>query len=334
MKILFDHRLPFSLAHGGFQTQIEQSKAGLEKLGVEVEYFRWWDEKQKGDLIHHWTAPSVAYLKMARQQGTPVVVTHLFTATCNRSPMQLAVQAAITRTMLKVPGWGIIRDQLSWRSFQLASQMIVSLDSERKILRNIFDVPNERITNVPYGMHQDFLNAGQPTRTEPYLITTGTITERKRNVELAEMARAAQVPILFVGKPYSQDDPYWKKFATLIDNRFVLHRNHVDGRSEMIRLLQSSRGFVIYSQYENWCLSAHEAVACGIPVLVQDQPWSRECFGDQAHYLDTNGSSQNPARLRAFYDVCPKLSAPKIRLYSWDDVGSQLKACYESVLRS
>jgi hypothetical protein len=38
MKILFDHRLPFSFAHGGAQIQIHQTKATLEKIGVQVEY--------------------------------------------------------------------------------------------------------------------------------------------------------------------------------------------------------------------------------------------------------------------------------------------------------
>ena len=100
----------------------------------------------------------------------------------------------------------------------------------------------------------------------------------------------------------------------------------------MIGLLQSSRGFVIYSQFENWCLSAHEAIACGLPVLVPDLPWSRECVATQASYLDAKPTSQNPAKLRSFYENCPGLSAPAIKLYSWDDVALQLQACYQSLL--
>jgi glycosyltransferase involved in cell wall biosynthesis len=334
MKILFDHPSPFALAHGGFQTQIEQSKAGLERLGVEVEYFRWWDDQQTGDLIHHFTAPTVSYLKMARAKGIPVVVTHLFTATCNRTPLQLKIQAAITRTLLALPGWGMIRDQLNWRSFQMADHLVVSLNAERRILRSVFGLPDERISNVPYGLHRDFLEAGKPSRSETYLITTGTITERKRSVELALMAREAQAPILFVGKPYNRESPYWKKFAELIDNRFVLYRDHVSSQAEMISLLQSSRGFVIFSEIENWCLSAHEAAACGLPVLLPDLPWSRECFAAQANYLDAKNTPQNPAKLRSFYEKCPGLAAPAMKFYSWDDVANQLKACYQSLLKS
>jgi glycosyltransferase involved in cell wall biosynthesis len=331
MKVLFDHPTPFALAHGGLQIQIEQTKAALERRGVEVEHLRWWDDRQTGDLIHYFGAPSPSYLKLAREKNIPVVVTHLFTATCNRSPSQLKIQGMITRSLLALPGWGMIKDQLNWQSFRMADRMIVGLEAERRVLRTVFGLPDHKITSVPLGLHQDFLEAGKPSRSEPCLITTGTITQRKRSVELAVMARQAQVPVLFVGKPYHPDDPYGKEFAALIDNRFVFHRDHVDSRAEMIGLLQSSRGFVIYSQFENWCLSAHEAAACGLPLLVPDLPWSRECFAEKASYLESKNTSQNPASLRSFYENCPSLSAPAIKLYSWDEVASRLEACYRSL---
>src|SRR5208282_3381480 len=107
-------------AHGGFQIQIEQTKAALESRGLEIEYVRWWDDQQTGELIHHFGVPSVSYLKLAREKRIPVVVTHLFTATCNRSLLQLKIQGAITRTMLALPGWGMIKNQLNWESFRLA----------------------------------------------------------------------------------------------------------------------------------------------------------------------------------------------------------------------
>jgi glycosyltransferase involved in cell wall biosynthesis len=332
MKVLFDHPAPFALAHGGLQTQIEQTKAGLERRGVEVEHLRWWDAGQTGQMIHYWGAPSLSYLKAAREKGLPVVVTYLFTATCNRSPWQLKIQGVITRALLALPGWGGIKNRLHWQSFQVADRMIVGLEAERRVLTTVFGLADERITRVPLGLHRDFLETGKPSRSESWLITTGTITNRKRSVELAQLARQAEVPILFVGKPYHSDDPYWKEFLALIDDRFVFHRDHVDTRAEMISLLQSSRGFVIYSQYENWCLSAHEAAACGLPLLVPDLPWSRECFAAGASYLDATMTSQNRDTLRTFYEKCPSLSAPATQLYSWDEVAGQIEACYQSVL--
>ncbi|HUB66406.1 MAG TPA: hypothetical protein VL981_02840 [Candidatus Methylacidiphilales bacterium] len=332
MKILLDHTWPFALAHGGFQTQIEQTRAALERRGLEVEYVRWWDDRQAGDLIHSFGVPSLSYLAAAHEKGLPVVVTHLFTSTCNRTPFQLAVQGAIIRGLLAMPGWGMIRNQLTWLSFRTADRMVIGLEAERRVLRTVFGLADNRIAIVPLGLDEAFLKAGRPSRAEPHLITTGTITERKRSLELAFMARAAQVPILFVGKPYSWESRYWQRFADLIDNRYVLHREHVSDRTEMIGLLKASRGFVIFSQHENWCLSAHEAAACGLPLLVPDQPWSRERFSDQAQYLQPSGTGENSIRLRAFYEKCPCLRPPAIKLYSWDEAVVPLEACYRSLL--
>jgi glycosyltransferase involved in cell wall biosynthesis len=332
MKVLFNHAMPFALAHGGFQVQIEESKAALERRGLEVEFLRWWDDRQKGDLIHHFTAPPAPFLAMAREQGIPSVITHLFTSTCNRSLNHLRAQGAATRVLMRLPLG--IKNQLHWQSFRQADRMVVGLEAESRVLQIVYGLPSDRIALVPLGLHADFLQAGEPSRTEPYLVTTGTITDRKRSIELARMARAAKVPILFVGKPYTPNDAYGREFAKLVDHRFVLHRDHVSDRAEMIGLLKSCRGFVIYSKYENWCLSAHEAAACGLPLLVPDQPWSRERFGAHASYLDPQPTAQNPGKLRAFYDQCPGLPAPAIKLFSWDDAAEKLEACYRSLLRA
>src|SRR5437899_2246901 len=77
MKILFDHPHPFFLAHGGFQTQIEQTKAALEHIGVAVEYVRWWDTAQSGDVIHYFGRAPIAYIQMAHRQNRRVAMAEL-----------------------------------------------------------------------------------------------------------------------------------------------------------------------------------------------------------------------------------------------------------------
>src|SRR5207253_8514081 len=43
---------PFFLAHGGTQTLIESLMSEIARLGVEVEPARWWDDRQRGDILH------------------------------------------------------------------------------------------------------------------------------------------------------------------------------------------------------------------------------------------------------------------------------------------
>jgi glycosyltransferase involved in cell wall biosynthesis len=334
MTILLDHPSPFFLAHGGHQTQIEQTKAALERRGCEVEFLRWWDDSQRPDLIHYFGVPSLSYIQQAHAKGISVVITHLLTATCNRPKWKIRLQGQVIRFLMAMPGWGIIRDQLSWRALRAVDKVIVGLQAEAYVLQTAFGVAREKIAVIPLGLPETFLNLPAPSRDKPYLITTGTITQRKRSVELADMALAAKVPILFVGKPYSLDDPYWGEFQKRIDGKNVLHQDHVSDTSELIRLLQGARGFVIYSLYENWCLSAHEAAACGLPVLVQDQPWSREVFSGRANYLPNKSLSRNAEYLSRFFAEAVELPAPPCTLVSWDEVAQRIAEVYEAAART
>lgn len=331
MKVLFDHPSPFLLAHGGFQTQIEQTKRALEAIGVKVDFLRWWDSGQSGDLIHFFSAAPMAYLKLARLRQLPVVMTTLLTATCNRSRAQLLRQKCLTQLILGLPRGEGVKDQLLWRSYRNCAQNVVGIEAEKQVLEIVYGVPSERISVVPLGLSEAYLRAGSGSRNEVHLISPGTITQRKNSVALAKLALAARSPILFVGKPYDFSDPYWLEFQKLIDGEFVRYQPHVDSEREMIALLQASRGFVMMSDYENWCLAAHEAAACGLPVLVPDQKWSRERFGETANYFG-RVQQKNREVLLAFYRDAPNLRPPLTKLEGWDITARKLRSLYERVI--
>src|SRR6266404_3163040 len=105
MKVLFNHHLPYSLAHGGTQIQIDQSKAALEKIGVEVEPLRWWDAAQTGDVLHHFGRPPTPLVRFAQTKGIKVVVADLLTEQGSRTRGRLWVQKVVTRLMNRyLPG--------------------------------------------------------------------------------------------------------------------------------------------------------------------------------------------------------------------------------------
>ncbi len=333
VKILIDQHLPFQLAHGGANTQVEQTKLALERAGAEVEFLRWWDESQNGDLIHFFGCPPGGYLNLARLKRLPVITNILFTDTCNRSLSRLKRQGLLVKTILSLPFGEGIKSQLNWRSFQRTDHNVVGLAAEKIVLQVVYGVPAERVTVVPYGLSETFLRAGAGPRNEPHLICTGTITPRKCSVELAQLAHAAQVPVLFLGKPYHESEPYFQKFRSLVDGKWVRHQSHVRSETEMVQWLQAARGFVLMSWYENWCLSAHEAAACGLPLLLTDQNWSRERFGRQVRFFEKIGfSDRNVQILRKFWQDSPTLRPPEIKLHSWQDVGGELLKVYGKIL--
>jgi glycosyltransferase involved in cell wall biosynthesis len=332
VKVVFNHHSPFSLAHGGTQIQIERTKAALEATGVEAEYMEWWNEKQSGDILHQvgWLHPEM--IRLAQNKGWKVVITTLLTQQCNRSEREWLTRQVLIRSLLGAPLPRRWKLRLPWQCYHLCDQVIVGLEAERHVLEKLYGVESSRISVIPLGLTETFLGAGPPLRTENHLICTGTIGPLKNSVALARLAREAGTPILFVGKPFDYSSGYWEEFKALIDDQIIRHHPHVGTEAGLVDLLRQARGYVLMSQYENWSLAAHEAAACGLPLLLPDQRWSRERFGDRAAYFPTKGRADAVAALRTFYDQCPKLAPPGIKLYNWREVAEMLRAVYQKLL--
>jgi glycosyltransferase involved in cell wall biosynthesis len=213
MKVLFYHLVPFALAHGGLQTQILRSRDGLQELGVEVEFLRWYDGSQKGDLLHFFGRIPIPLLALARQKGMKVVVADLLTEQGSRSPLRISLQKAVMRTMEKaLPGMS--NGIFNWKSYRLADACIALTSWEAHLIHELFGAPSEKLHVIGNGVEEAFLQSHPATRG-PWLICTATITERKRVLELAEAAVQAQTPLWIVGKAYSDTDPYAKRFFQL-----------------------------------------------------------------------------------------------------------------------
>ena len=142
MKVLFDHASPFLLAHGGVQIQIEQTRAALEVIGLEVEFLRWWDDGQRGDLIHFFGAAGNLYLEQARAMKLPVVMSSFLSETCNRSDARLARQGWLTRMLLALPFGEGIKQQLTWRAYHNCTHIVVGIEAERRALQIVHRVPD------------------------------------------------------------------------------------------------------------------------------------------------------------------------------------------------
>lgn len=331
MKVLFNTHTPFNLTHGGMQVQIECTKAALGQIGVETDWFKWWEEHQSADILHQVGSIPVPMIRAARRKGWKVIQCLLLTEVCNRSYWELFIRQMGVRSALAFPFPDSWRSSLRWRDCHECDLNVVGLEAERMVLEKVYGVPRERIAVVPLGLGDRFLNVGLPTRSEPHLVCTGTIAPVKNSLELARLAHRAEVPLLFIGKPFDYASPYWKEFAKLIDGRFVRHQPHVPNE-ELIPWLQRARGYVLMSRNENWSLAAHEAAACGLPMLVPDQRWSRERFGSQAAYFPRPHTTDPAEALRAFYESCPKLPSPNIKQFSWREVGEQLQRIYQKLL--
>jgi glycosyltransferase involved in cell wall biosynthesis len=201
----------------------------------------------------------------------------------------------------------------------------------------MFGAEPAKIHVIPNGVEEVFLRAPAEAEQKPgagYLVCTAAIHPRKQVLELARAAAAAKVPVWIIGKPYSETDPYYRQFLAVQKNSpdFIRYEGGISDRGRVAQIYRQARGFVLLSTMESLSLSALEAAACGLPLLVSDLPWAREYFGGQVSYLDPETIGRDFSWLRAFYEECPKLSPPAVKIYSWDDVAGQLQSCYQSLL--
>ena len=333
MKVLFYCATPFALARGGFEIQIEQTRQALLQLGTEVDYVRWFDPKQKGDIIHHFGRPMPHFLQAAHQRGFKMVVTDLLGATGARSRVRLAGYK-LAGSMARRFGFERYFDRMGWGGIDRnADAVLLNTPWDAKLMRDIFGVAARKVHVLLNGVSDAYLNA--PARERgPWLVSTAWIGAVKRTLEVAEAAVLAGTPIWVIGRPREESDPYSERFI-----RFA--REHPDKvryegfvpDERLIQAYREARGFVLLSKFETLSLAAMEAAACECPLLLTGLPWAQTTFGDKASYCPPGASVATIAGvLRRFYDAAPNL--PRVpRPPSWLEIARQLNAIYQSILK-
>ena len=334
MKVLFYHLVPFALAHGGLGIQIMSTRDALQEVGVEVDYLRWWDDRQNGEVLHFFGRIPTNILARAQQKGMKVVQAELLTAQGSRSAARLRLQKVLTHAMRRTLPPRVVA-AAQWDSYRLADACIALTSWEARLMADLFGAPLARIHIIPNGTEDVFLQS-QPSTRGPWLVCTATITERKRVLETAAAAVQAQTPLWIIGKPYSASDAYAQGFLELAKAhpQTIRYEGAIEDREKLAQVYREARGFVLLSSMESMSLSALEAAACECPVLLSDLPWARAVFGQGVSYCPVSSSAAQNARcLRQFYDAAPGLKPPPKPL-TWLEVGQQLKRLYETLLNT
>jgi glycosyltransferase involved in cell wall biosynthesis len=331
MKVLVNCPLPFALAHGGQQIQIERTLAALRDIGIEIDLARWWDDTQTADLIHYFGRMPAGHIKLAHQKKFPVVIGELLTGAGSRSRSQLRVQKMISCTVERFAPRNFSA-AFNWESYRLADAVIANTSWEAHLMTYLFAAPPTRIHIVPNGVEDVFLNSSVAERGK-WLVCTATITERKRILELAQAAISAQTPLWIIGKAYADTDPYALQFFALTrqHSQFIRYEGAISDRAQLAKIYRAARGFVLLSTMETRSLSAEEAAACACPLLLGDLPWAHATFGEHATYCPISSPERTAGYLKQFYQQAPVLPSP-IKPLAWIEVARQLKTIYEGVL--
>lgn len=335
MKVLLYHQMPFALAHGGQQIQIVQTAEALREIGVDAELLDWRNDKQRGDVLHFFGRLPRPLLDQARLKRWKVVVADLLGAQGARGHGRLLAEK-LARKTIEAIARRACPNALGWTTYKEADACVALTTREAQLLREQFGVPDEKVFVVPNGVEDIFFAQpeGAPVSRDAWLICVATLAPVKRVLETARIAVQAEVPVRFVGKPYSESDPYAAAFSAFAAKhpQWVLFDGPVESRERLAQLLKRARGFVLLSKWESLSLAALEAAASGCPLLLSDLPWARSAFpGSGVTFCPIAVSEHEAARrLREFHSACPALPRPT-RPANWLEIAGQLRNVYTKV---
>jgi glycosyltransferase involved in cell wall biosynthesis len=333
MKALFYCANPFFLMHGGTQTLLEALMREIAALGVEVEPARWWDDRQRGDILHFMNRPTRTLVDAARQKGFKTVMTETLDATSSRPTWQLWTRR-FAFGCDRLLG-GAVSRRLGVEVYRMLDALVYLVELERQVACGLYRARAERTHVIPLGVEADALEElGRPEPEGDYLICTGTIIPRKNNVLLAQTAKVAQVPIVFLGKPFNQSDPYFLQFQSLVDGRFVRYPGFVS-REEKHRLLRGARGFALLSRFESGCIALQEAAAARLPLFLPQLPWAAKVYqhARQKAFVPLTSEMKLAPALRRFYDTAHRLRGQTVPVLNWRQTAQEYVRVYEDILR-
>ncbi len=332
MKAVFQCKDPFFLVHGGVQTLLEALMREIRACGVEVEPARWWDETQTGNILHFMNRPTRTQVLAARAKGFGTVMTETLDQTGSRTWTQLWLRKLgfqFDRAM-----GNPVSGRLNVEVYRLLDAVVYIVPREREVSNYLYGAPLERTHVIPHGLQPDAIaELGQPAPEGDYLVCAATIIARKNSLLLAEAARLANVPVVFVGKPFSETDPYYLRFKALVDGQIVRYPGYVSSQ-EKHRILREARGFALLSQCESGCIALYEAAAAGLPLLLPALPWAIQAYQNarDKQFVQLSAAEKLAPHLRRFYDSAHRQPGQTFPVMTWRDVARQYICVYEQVL--
>ncbi len=327
MKVLFQTNVPFAWAHGGCQVLIENVMKEVSRQCTEVEPLRWWDQEQKGDILQLFCSPREEHL-YARKKGLKVVTYCFLDGFTEKGSIALLIRRYVL-SFIRRYMYDIALKQ-GWYIGAISDAVIFPTHYEAILGQKLFGIDSRKIHVIMHGVDARYLSTTPAVGRGDYLVSIGTIDPRKNTLLLAQSAREARVPVVFVGKPYSDDERYFKEFINLIDNKYVIYKGYVT-EEEKYKLLVSSRGFVTLSRFESGCIAVLEALAVGLRVLVPDLPWARGAYNGYVEFVKMSSRRRIISAIKTFY-FSHIIKNKYFPVNSWKEVGKQYNDIYKKVI--
>jgi glycosyltransferase involved in cell wall biosynthesis len=342
MRILFATNQATALIRGGVRTQVLQTKAALENLGVRVTLFDTWHDFSPGefDLVHIFAANMATYhlARAMKMHDLPLVVSPVFYTlrSANIVRSVIAADRLISRSIRGLwTDYGLIAEICSW-----AQAVVPNTQREAQLFVEAFKIPANKVVVVPNGVEERFARA-TPDMFEwaygikDFILAVGQIGPARKNFfRLIEALERINHPAALIGR-----------IDTTPSGRVCLERAKrnprlliVDAIPHDSMLLASAYAacdvFVLPSLFETPGIAALEAGLARAKIVITPFGGTTEYFGSEAQYVDPYSSKDIAAGIRRslLRPKSPVLSDRIRKEFLWHRVGEETKKVYERVL--
>jgi hypothetical protein len=332
--ILFDTTNAF-LTPGGKTTHAIKLQQELSKLGVTIEFSRWWDESQSDCDIIHFLTPKPDIVKLAKSKGQKTVVNLIFDFESSKSK-QDKLKARLKNKLIDLITF--VQNKAYWHSFEYFDKIIFMHKYDLQTALCYFPQIDENKTCIiphAYDPSDMFISNNLKIKSmsfpDKYLISCANISPRKQSILLAQYAKIAKIPIVFMGAGNKTDD-YFMKFYSEVDNEYVFYPGYVTKEWKDC-IEQNAAGFILLSQGESGCISVYEAAAYKLPVMLSNLPWAWGYDSpEKIYFCDYKNQKKAVCQIKRFYDNAEKTDSTPFKINTWNEVAKMYLGIYKEIL--
>ncbi len=294
MKVTLACYQSLSIIHGGPRVQILQTKAELEKLGIEVAFFQPWEkfDRSKTDLVHLFSANLGTFhiASVLNQYKIPFVTSPIFFT--RHSPAFIRSTIALNK-ILKNFKTGI------WTNYEFTRQIcdwskavLPNTTDERTLISDGLGIDKNKITVIPNGVEPRF-EFGDPSLfkkkygMDNFILNVGHIgPERKNVLNLIRALKQIDHPAVIIGKV--TDSPIAQQCLQEVkEAKNIIIIDGLDNDSDMLASAYSACDvFALPSLFETPGIAALEAGLAGAKIVITPYGGTKEYFGSMAEYVD------------------------------------------------
>lgn len=237
-----------------------------------------------------------------------------------------------------------------WFVCKRADRIITVSESTKKDLLRFFKADESKITVIPLGVDQEFVQKkasevdylyekyGIP-RNKKILLYVGNLLPHKNLNGLLEgfsqMGRKEDCVLVLVGKAFEGRTVGTHEKDLGIENQ-VIHAGKVS-QEDLVNFYNLANLFVLPSLYEGFGLPVLEALACGTPVACSNTSSLPEVGGSVARYFDPKDPASIAKTLEESLNI-KGTNAEEIKAwvqkFSWEKCAGRIRSVAEDLARA